>query len=92
MMRGAPIFDCDFFFCRILWEEKLLKLNLYRRIIFLLNLLGVTIIWCLLALLSASVYAQRDSKWSWSANNRNNIDGHDRHVDRRKYESLEDLR
>lgn len=56
-------------------------------------LLGATVIWCLIALLNVLVDAQRDAKWSWSANNRNNIDGSlDRPVDRRKYEDLEDLR
>lgn len=57
----------------------------------------MTIAWCLLPLLSVVVIdAQRDSKWSWSSNNRNNrnnVDGvRDRLIDRRKYETLEDLR
>lgn len=52
---------------------------------------GVKVIWCLLPLLSVIVNAQRDPKWSWSSNNRNNIDGQDQ-LNRRKYESIEDFR
>lgn len=67
-------------------------MNFNHRFFFPLNSLGGKRILCLLPLLCASVYTQKDSKWSWSSNNRNNIDGHDRQIDRRKYESIEDLR
>lgn len=53
---------------------------------------GIKLILCLVPLLSI-VGAQGESKWSWSSNNRNSIaDSSDRLIDRRKYESLEDLR
>lgn len=55
--------------------------------------LGIKLILCLVPLLSI-VGAQGESKWSWSSNNRNSInaDSSDRLIDRRKYESIEDLR
>lgn len=53
------------------------------------------VVFPILLLLSVSIDAQRDSKWSWAGNNniRNNVEERrqDRPIDRRKFERLEDL-
>lgn len=60
---------------------------------FILCLLGARIIWCVVLLFSVVVNAQRESRWTWTANNRNSVDGpNDRPTDRRKYETVEDFR
>lgn len=51
------------------------------------------IVLSLLVLLSVAISGQRDAKWNWSSNNRNDInEPRDQPINRRKFERLEDFR